>query len=669
MTSLLLNMPESMTRVRLITLRDDSEKTLKVLHRLGVLHVEVSEELKPVDRVAIEHERSEVNELLSYVNTVLEYLPEKEKVSPAEGIEVIYTRPFSELNSEVVSLYTRLTNMHQRLVERSGAVEQLTELKKYLEPLARQVTLRVRDLNFSGDYLFSRVFSLPGEAYKDLHDKLESYLFQSVAITVEDETVFYAIAKVEDQKIIESLVTEAEGKVLQIPDEDFALPEFLKETGDRIHSLEQEVAKLRGELQSKTRENLERLVLLKEALLAESERLSVLGKAGEAKYVTLIEGWIPESEVEPAISELRDSIGHVFIDTRQPEPAEEPPTKLNNNKGIKPFQVIVNLFGTPKYREWDPTPIIAYGFILFYGLMLGDVVYALGILLLTRFLLPRFTDDPGSEGFKLFQRVLYISGTVGLIIGVLTGTYLGDFFNKFFGVGNLALVGVVEKWLQQPILFIVLSLIIGIIHVNIGHVLGLIRGVKEKNKGMVLGKIGLFTLQICGIPLITHTMLNVEIPLLNDQVYSIMGYILLLSIVLIAVASVLERGKFLGSIFWLFDLTGILGDIMSYARIAGVGLATLYLAISFNMLADWLASIPSSAISGVLGMVIGGIIAFIILVLAHTINLFLAGLASFIHSLRLCFVEFLFKFYEAGGREYSPFKLRARESMIIRAKS
>jgi V/A-type H+-transporting ATPase subunit I len=301
--------------------------------------------------------------------------------------------------------------------------------------------------------------------------------------------------------------------------------------------------------------------------------------------------------------------------------------------------------------------------------MLGDVVYALGILLLTRFLLPRFTDNPESENFKLFQRVLYISGTVGLVIGVLTGTYLGDFFNKFFGVGNLALVEVAEQWLQQPILFIVLSLIIGIIHVNVGHILGLIRGVKERNRGMVLGKIGLFTLQICGIPVIAHTMLNVEIPLLNDQIYSILGYILLLSIVLITVASILERGKFLGSIFWLFDLTGILGDIMSYARIAGVGLATLYLASSFNMLADWLASIPSSAISGTLGLVIGGIIAFIILVLAHTINLLLAGLASFIHSLRLCFVEFLFKFYEAGGREYNPFKLKARESMIIRVKS
>jgi vacuolar-type H+-ATPase subunit I/STV1 len=253
MTSLIVNMPEPMSRFRLITMRDYLEKTLKVLHRLGVLHVEASHELKPVDRVAIEQERGEVNESLSYVNTVLEYLQEKEKVSLAEGIEVIYTRPFDELNSEVVSLCTRLTNIHQRLVERSGAVEQLTELKKFLEPLARQIVLSVTDLDFSGDYLFSRVFLLPGEAYKGLHDKLETYLFQSVAVPIENETVFYTIGKVQDQKTVESLVMEAEGKLLQIPDEDCTLTEFLGETSDRIHSLELEVIKLRGVENSKAR--------------------------------------------------------------------------------------------------------------------------------------------------------------------------------------------------------------------------------------------------------------------------------------------------------------------------------------------------------------------------------------------------------------------------------
>jgi len=665
MIPLILNTPESMVKVRVITMKDDSEKSLKALHRVGVLHVEASEELKPVDRAAIEQERSEVSELLVYVNNVLDYISEKEKVSPAEDIEVIYTRPFSELNSEVVSLCTRLTNLHQRIVERSEAVEQLTELKRYLKPLARQIPLRLRDLNFSGDYLLSRVLLLPSDTYESLRDKLKNYLFESVVTTVEDETVLYGIGKVEDQRIIESLVTEAGGKVLQFPDGDFTLPEFLEVTEDRIHSLEQEVAKLSEELQSKTRENLERLVLMKEALLAESERLSVLGKATEAKYVTLIEGWIPENNIEPVISELRDSIDHVFVDTRQPEPAEEPPTKLRNSRGVKPFQVIVNLFGVPKYGEWDPTPIVAYSFAFFFGLMLGDAVYALGVLLLARFLLPKFTDNPESENFKLFQRVLYISGTVALVVGLLTGTYLGDFFSKFFSIENLAIVKGIEEIFKTPILFIVMAIAIGLIHVNTGHVLGLIKALKEGNKGGALGRIGLFILQLCGIPYIMYSMLGVNIPLFNEGTYSILTYVLLVSIVLIVVASIMERGKFLGSIFWLFDLTGILGDVMSYARIAGVGLATFYLAFCFNLIADlFLGMIP-----GVVGVIIGIIIAVVILLVGHMINLVLGVLTGFIHSLRLCFVEFLFKFYEGGGREYSPFRLRTKAPTVVGVKS
>ena len=121
----------------------------------------------------------------------------------------------------------------------------------------------------------------------------------------------------------------------------------------------------------------------------------------------------------------------------------------------------------------------------------------------------------------------------------------------------------------------------------------------------------------------------------------------------------------MGSIFWLFDLTGILGDVMSYARIAGVGLATFYLAFCFNLIADlFLGMIP-----GVAGVIIGIIIAVVILLVGHMINLVLGMLTGFIHSLRLCFVEFLFKFYEGGGRDYSPFRLRTQAPMVIRAKS
>jgi len=671
MIPLILNNPESMVKVRVMTVKDYSEKTLKTLHRIGVLHIEEGKELKPIDKAAIELEHREVNELLTFVGNVLSYIPQEERVSLEEDVEVIYTRPFSEIGNEVRLLYNKINKLHERIVKLNDEVQQLAELRRYLEPLAGQTDLRLEDLKFSGDYLFSRVFVLSNEAYKSLHDELKNYLFESVVAAVENEVVFHAVAKVRDQKTIESLVTDAGGKILQIPDEDLTLRDFLEITSGKIRSLEEELARLRGELQSKAREDLNRLALLREALSAENERLSVLEKASEAKYVTLIEGWIPENNTESVISEVKESIDYVFIDTRKPEQPEEPPTKLKNLAGLKPFQTVVNLFATPKYREWDPTPIISYSFALFFGLMVGDVIYALGIILLGKYLLAKLVDDPQSENFKLFQRLIYTCSGVALVVGLLSGTYLGDIY-KFFGIESLALVEGVKQTLQDPILFIVLALLIGFVHVNTGHLLALIRGVKERQKGLVITKIGLFLLQFGILPILhflnleyllnslLNSLLHVSIPVFTEQIYLVLIYVMGVGVIVVIAGNIIQSGG-LGMIAGVFDLTGILGDIMSYTRLAGVGLATLYLASSFNALAE----LFSNLLPGVVGAIIGGIIGIGILIFGHLINLVLGVITGFIHSLRLCFVEFLFKFYEGGGREYSPFKLKKRISAPI----
>ncbi len=664
MIPVFINSPEPMAKTRVMTTKDYSEKALKTLHRLGVLHVEESEELNPVDRAAISSQRREVSKLLACMDSVLAYIPEKERVALGEDIIVTYVRPFSELDSEVAALYTRLTNLHQGIVGHDEELNWLIELKRYFGALAGQSDFRLKDLSFSGGYLFSRVFALPSEIYETSHDKIKGYLLVSNTATVENETVLYVIARTKDQKIVESLVTDTAGKILKVPDEDLTLREFLGAVDGKIHDLEEELSRLHAELQSKTRENLERIALLRETLLAENERLSVLEKACEAKYVTLVEGWIPESNVESAISELKENIGYVFVDIREPEQAEEPPTRLRNPSGFKPFQSVVDLFGTPKYREWDPTPIVAYSFAIFFGLMAADVVYAIGIILGTRFLLGKFVDDPETDGFKLFQKLLYTCGGVALVFGLLTGNYLGDMPSKFFGVESLALVEGVQQMLGDPLKFIVLSLVLGFIHVNIAHLLGFIRGVREK--GVAPGKIGLFALQIGGIPWVIHNLLGIDIPLLSTLAYSILLYLVVVGVILVIVSSVMQKGAFLGGIFWIFDITGILGDIMSYCRIAGVGLATFYLAFCFNLIADLIGGAISGIIPGVVGIVISIIVMVVILLVLHALNLFLTGLASFIHSLRLCFVEFMFKFFEGGGREYSPFRLSTRTSVLVK---
>ncbi|MBW2674453.1 MAG: hypothetical protein JRD89_13755 [Deltaproteobacteria bacterium] len=394
--------------------------------------------------------------------------------------------------------------------------------------------------------------------------------------------------------------------------------------------------------------------------------LSAIEHMSETHYVSLIEGWAPQSKTDFIVSEIHKSLDNAFVDSRQPVASDEPPTRLQNPRAIRPFEVIVSLFSLPKYGGWDPTPSVAYFFAFFFGLMLCDVVYAAGLLILARFVLDKLVDDPSTEGVDLFRKVLYISGGVAFVFGVLSGTYLGDFLFMFFGISleSIALVKWVQAKLSDPISFINLSLIIGLIHVNIAHTLGLVKGIQEGDRGMIVSKAGLFLVEAFGIPYIFKAMLGIELLPLPPWVYGMLAYPMTAGLILIVVGAFMQMGG-LGSVFWIFDLTGILGDIMSYSRLAGVGLATFYLASSFNLLSNWVSSTVSSVIPGMLGAILAFAIGMVMLLIFHVFNLFLSSLAAFIHSLRLCFVEFLLKFYEGGGKEYNPFHLSVRRETIV----
>jgi len=282
---------------------------------------------------------------------------------------------------------------------------------------------------------------------------------------------------------------------------------------------------------------------------------------------------------------------------------------------------------------------------------------------MAKFLLKKFVDDDTTPAFKMFQNLLYICSGVAIVGGLLTGQYFGDIF-KFFGINSLAISRSLEITLQNPVTFIVIALVIGFIHVNIGHTLAFIKAIKQRDKGVIVGKIGLFLLEL-GLPIILNSILGVNIPGFTPQVYSILSYIMLGGVVLIVISNLMVSGG-LGSIMWLFDITGLLGDVMSYARLAGVSLATYYLAFTFIMLAKLFADMLSGSVFGV---IIGILLGVVLIVFGHAINLVMAAISGFMHSLRLCFVEFLFKFYEGGGTEYNPFKLRRRASVSVAAKS
>ncbi|MBN2076044.1 MAG: hypothetical protein JW762_10885 [Dehalococcoidales bacterium] len=664
MAAFLINTAEPMVKMRVVTVRDDSERTLKTLQNIGVLDVKESEELNPVDKTAIDKAHREVNELTSYITKILSYLPEREKVTLDEEIEVIYTQPFGEITDEVKRLYNKTSRLQERIQEITEKLIHLNDISTYLEPIVENYNLSIKDLNYSGKRLISRIIVIQTDSADYLRDSLAELITENVVVKAGNETVIHAIADTKQTEKILSIISSMGGKILDIPSDDISVNEFLDKAALETTEYQQEKEKLAGELISQIDIDLKRLVLLREALTAENERLSVLEKASEAKYITVIEGWIPKNVVDETLIEIKEKVPYVFVDTREPETSEEPPTKYRNPSGFKPFQIIVNLFATPKYREWDPTPVITYSFAFFFGLMVCDVLYAIGLILLTRFLLKKFADNPESETYRQFQRLLYTCAGVALIGGLLTGQYFGNIY-ELFGIANLALVISVQEALQDPLTFIIIALIIGFVHINIGHIIALVKAVKDRDKGQILSKLGLAFLQL-GIPGILHGILKVDIPGFTTGTYAILSYFMYAGIVIILVSSIMIN-KGLGAILWLFDITGLLGDVMSYARLAGVGLATFYLAFTFNLMAQLFNDMLGSA--GVIGSIFGFILAVIVIVFGHTINLVLTAITGFMHSLRLCFVEFLFKFYEGGGMEYSPFRLRKRKTIPIIVKS
>ena len=652
-----------MLKIRVVTAKDSSVDTLKHLQETGVLHIEEPRELDPTDRTAIEEKRNLIRTISANINDILSYVKGEHTILIPESAEA---QPLDKILHQTGRLRDRCTRLREDATRLEAEISNMEGLGRYLDILAYEINLSLKDLHYSGSYLSARVFVFPAETCKIFIEKARQHLLQHVTVSSKDETVVYTIAKTSNQNIVETLARNLGALPLEIPDEELTLREFAAKKDDIIRKKGEEVTGLEREIETITSENLERIALYRETVFMEDEMLSAIEQTSETRYVSLTEGWVPRSKAAFIVSQISESLDNVFVDSRQPKLSDEPPTKLKNPRIIRPFEVIVSLFSLPKYGGWDPTPSVAYFFAFFFGLMLCDVVYAAGLLILARFVLDKLVDDPSTKGVDLFRKVLYISGGVALVFGILSGTYLGDFLDMYFGIDiqSIALAKWAQTQLSDPISFITISLIIGLIHVNMAHILGLIKGVKEEARGMIVSKTGLFLVEIFGIPYIFKAMLNIELIPLAASAYNVFAYPMMVGLVFIVIGAVMQMGA-LGSVFWIFDLTGILGDIMSYSRLAGVGLATFYLASSFNLLSDWVSSTISSAIPGMPGIILAFVIGMAMLIIFHVFNLLLSSLAAFIHSLRLCFVEFLLKFYKGGGKEYNPFHLRVRRETIV----
>ncbi len=376
----------------------------------------------------------------------------------------------------------------------------------------------------------------------------------------------------------------------------------------------------------------------------------------KTKHIFAFEAWMPANEFDKFSKWIGNAfVNEVVIEEIQPNEDEEIPVLTKNPKGIASFEPITEMFGTPTNGDIDPTAAIAPFFFVFFGLCLSDVGYGLILMLVSLwfFLFGKFSPK-AREGIFL----LVLCGFGATLGGIILGGYFGMTPDQApaFLLSSGFLAGTVDAMPFRyqlidpmagsgPIVFLGLSMALGVIQILTGIVLDFVRKFKNREYAdAIFGPLPWLYSLIVLICFALAGVLGLDKELFKNL--AIAGAILL----------VLTQGrkqknwllKPIFGILGLYNITGYVSDLLSYSRIMALGLATGVIGFAMNLTAGILGSMMPIKPLGV-------VVAIIILICGHGLNFSLSLLGAFVHSGRLQFIEFFGKFFEGGGRKFKPF--------------
>lgn len=670
--ALIVSTPEKLSYIRLLVPKDLSSKTLNVLQDLGIMHVETSGELSEEDKEKLRSYAEKVRVFSNLVDTVENYyrftvVDLKREVS-LEDLD----RIFEELQVKLGKVRQEVENLINNKKKLADEISECQKQIRVLEVVRRVVgdNLKVSELSFTGEALFSMVALGKSQDMEQLITSIPKDVVIKWGF-IEDETVVFIVGVSSALREVQELLSKAKADIIKFPQQDVSIPDYLNYLSKHVEELRTALARTDQELMSVLEGNVELLALAKVINDLIKSRLDTLLSAASGEYLLAVEGWVPEESVKVLESRLSSEIGAYLIVSVSTD--KKPPSKLKNPGILKPFELLTRFYGLPSPGEWDPTPILTYSFLIFFGLMMADAVYGLIIFLLVKYVLDRsgFIDNPYSPGYLTLKKMLMVLSLSATVFGVLSNTFAG--YSVGFEEGRVVLTVAGEGGglisvpalinLSDPMFFLVLALVIGLVHINLGHVLSVIVGIKVRDLGRVLSGVGLIISEIFGIPYVLHEFLHYDLLPLSSEVYVFMLYASLAGVLVMIVGTVKSLGS-VGLFMWIFNITGLLGDVLSYSRIAGLGIATYVMAVNFNKLSLSVYEYFSS-LAPLVGGVLGLVLMLVVAIFMNMFNIVFGTIGGFVHSMRLCFVEFLPKWYDGNGREFTPFTLKIEKHVTL----
>jgi V/A-type H+-transporting ATPase subunit I len=639
-----LNRPDIALKTYIIVPKEKAESLTEELVRRGFFEpLPPQEATKALEVVKKRYELAEkalglFRELNSLVKKSVEIEVKELPWDTDSALEKLVAE-FEELKKVVNSLLGEAERIKWRL-------EKLRALKTVALELSEKGLLDESILDYEGAYIVSKIlYGDTKEVEATIAKSLKTLLYRSIG---GDKAVALALFERRFYEEIKPLIEK-----LHIPVRDllggkgdlslFLIDETIKRTEVELDSVESKLEEL---LESKLYE----LALLKVLAETINSEVGVLGKALSSKYMSVIVGWSLKSRINELEEVVRANSGYVVY---KEDP--EPPVDFNNLKPFKPFEIITEVMGLPSPSEWDPTPILTYLYLIFFSLMFSDIGYSIGLIIGARLVLPYFVDN--KETLRKLVNIATYAGIAGCITGFLANNFFGSLLGSYIGLVVPRILPGIPRGLSDPIAmksavlgYINLKLFLGLYVVLFAHVLGAWKNAVIKNKFGFIYEVLTILIAVFGPAAIQASIgLNTDIWGLSKFLgLRVVMYSTILLIILYAILrSVFDRP--FGAILWLFDIIGILADILSFVRIAGIALGSGMLAEIFNgLILNVFSSL--SSLSLLLGILVGALISTIL----HIVNLGFSSLSPFIHSLRLVIYEFSSKFYEGSGRRISP---------------
>lgn len=651
-----------MRKIRIVTLDKYVAPTVDALHESGLIQVsDISESIQQDPELAelvipskATPYTGKLSSLLMKTNGISELLGNS--LSEGHGLKdtlMSFISPDLPVPKEVEKLDTpafieKAEDILAQVESKTSVIEgKLAALDTETSELMSNKSLAKRLSNFDMDlallkdskYTSTTVGRINAESTSEIKNKLSNLTDEFDVFTVpmddDDGVIIVIVTLKEFSDDVYSTLRKFDFEKIEIGDVEGTPQQIISKADSRLLTIESERTAVKSELKAVAEQWDDEILALKEQLENEKEKNEILSSFVQTKDAYVLEAWVPvkdSDKVEQLVEKSSD--GHCAFETIEIEGTDDENVPILQQNGwySKPFEFLVDMYSPLRYNEIDPTLFVAISFPFFFGFCLTDAFYGLFVSLIGVVLVRGIGKI--KESMRSFGWILIWSGLWAVILGLLTNGFIGDFPERIAGFRLPTVFAPVEAFVH-PDTILLIAIAVGIVYTNLGFIVGAIDNIRYGNVKEAIGS------QICWFVFeagIIFIALGFLVPAIGMIGMILGGILILVTIGMLVWAN---------GAYGVMDIFGYMGDILSYARLLALCLATGGIAMTVNILAEMLNNMVPYA---------GVVLAILIFIFGHIANFAFQVLGAFINSLRLNYVEFFSQFFMSGKAKFEAFK-------------